>query len=92
MSVSKEEVLQAMGYFKEIMDAKNQETFALKDEIVSVESDGVLEGKVDGLIADVEGLKTTSDDHGVDIDDLKTKANESSSETISYSDVAKLFD
>jgi len=93
MAVSKAEVLQAMGYLKQIMDAANEDKFALKDE-VWISDDGSteeLKSKVESLASDVDDLKTTTSDNSENISELQSKSDGVTYETITYSDVAKLF-
>lgn len=126
--VTKAEVLQAMAYFKTLMDAYNDDTFARKGEgggdVSALESkiDDIqssiadlqtnienidyssssstgedtsrLKSKLDTLESDVEMLKNLLE-LDADVDDLKRKIKEleaeTDDETITYADVAGLF-
>ena len=92
MALDKEDVKQALRFFKSRLDAEYRNIFALQTDIPAVnESDSALRGRVDVLESEVETLKNFMTDSGVDIDELKTKADSMTDEEITYEDIAELF-
>ena len=57
MALTKQEVLQAMAYFKTLMDEYNDDTFARKGEITSDGNISALESKVDDIESAISDLQ-----------------------------------
>lgn len=91
-AVTKEDVLQALGIFKRLLDSEYKQKFALISDIPPANiEDSELKGKVDALEADVETLKNFMRESGASIDDLQAKTEEVVDEEITYEDIAGLF-
>lgn len=93
MAVSKDEVMNALATFKDLLDSAYEEKFALKDDLLNLSggSDEALKNTVDELKSDLEGLQDSVSEHGSSIDDLKNQSNDLADEKITYADVANLF-
>ena len=87
MALTKQEVLQAMAYFKTLMDEYNDDTFARKGEITSDGNISALESKVDDIesaISDLQNEIASGTSGGADTSELKSKLDnlESDVETL----------
>lgn len=92
MAVTKEDVLQALGIFKNLLDAEYKDKFVLQSDLpTNDDSASELSGRIDVLESDIETLKDFMTDGGADIDSLKTKADSIQDEEITYNDIAGLF-
>lgn len=91
-AVTKEDVLQALGIFKMLLDSEYKEKFALISDLPPANTaDSELKGKVDVLEADIETLKNFMRESGASIDELQAKTEELVDEEITYEDIAGLF-
>ena len=92
MAITKDDVLEALGIFKNFLDAEYNDKFLRQSDLPDTNAqDDALRGRVDVLESEVETLKNFMTDGGADIDELKTKADSITEEQISYDDIAGLF-
>ena len=91
-AITKDDVLQALGIFKNLLDAEYKDKFALISDLPPANAeDSELKGKVDVLEADIETLKTFMRESGADIDALQEKTADVEDEEITYDEIASLF-